>query len=286
MPFLSTDTARVQVSIQDGSCNRVRHFFSEEFELRPDPRLGDAAPSVTLLSPMAGEVFVGGDTVPITWTASDDEALRGFHLQASYDGGRSWHFIARDLPANATGHAFRLPPSTGIPDARVRVIAMDLRFQNSSDGKHVSFQIAASGSGVVSYCQAKASSIGCVPSIASSGTPSASSAQPFYVTCDQVLSGKSGLLFYGYGPAALHFQGGTKCVGAPTRRTPVQGSGGSFPPTDCSGSYAYDFNARIQSGVDPLLTAGQDVYAQYWYRDPQAAGSTGLSDALAFTIQP
>ena len=284
MPFLSTDSARVSISIRDGSCNRVKYFFSDEFAIRPDARLGDAAPGVQLLSPLAGQVFGGGSTVPITWTASDDEGLRGFHVQASYDGGRTWHFIAKDLPANATGYGFKLPPSAGIPDARVRVIAVDLRFQNSSDGRDVSFQIASSA-GAASYCQAKPSSIGCLPAISGSGIPSASSAQPFDIVCDEVISQKSGLLFYGYDPSALPFQGGTKCVSAPTRRTPIQSSGGN-QTADCSGGFTYDFNARIQSGADPMLVPGQDVYAQYWYRDPQAVGTTGLSDGLAFTIQP
>ncbi len=36
------------------------------------------------------------------------------------------------MPAGATGYDWRLPPSSGIADVRVRVVARDLRFQNSS----------------------------------------------------------------------------------------------------------------------------------------------------------
>ena len=64
-------------------------------------------------------------------------------------------------------------------------------------------------------------------------------------------------------------------------------SGGSTI-TDCSGAYRVDFNAWIASGFDPALLAGQDVWTQYWSRDPgfPAPDGTGLTDALAFTIAP
>ena len=72
---------------------------------------------------------------------------------------------------------------------------------------------------------------------------------------------------------------------APTRRTPVLNTGGNLPPDDCTGSIAYDFNAWIALGKDPALVSGQQVWAQFWSRDPQATGTTtNLSDALTFTI--
>ena len=113
------------------------------------------------------------------------------------------------------------------------------------------------------------------------GTPSATDPNPYDLGATQVLNNKVGLLFYGYDQAANPFQGGTKCVAPPTRRTPVQDSGGNPPPDDCSGVYSYDFNARIQSGVDPNLTVGADVFAQYWSRDPLAPWTTGLTVVLA-----
>jgi photosystem II stability/assembly factor-like uncharacterized protein len=133
------------------------------------------------------------------------------------------------------------------------------------------------------YCTPKVSSGLCIPAMGWSGTPSASSAQPFDVTATQILANKSGLLFYGSQPHNGAFQGGTLCVKSPTVRTALQNSGGS---ATCSGAYSYDFNARIQSGVDPNLSVGVVVYSQYWYRDPQDSYTTGLSDGLQFTIQP
>ncbi len=146
IPFVSTDTARVAIRTQ-GTTNRVKWFFSEPFEIRPDPRVGDTPPTVQMLSPTAGQQFPGGSTVPISWTASDDEGLSGFDIQASYDGGHTWHFVAPALPSTAVLFNWVLPPSDGIPDVRVRVIARDLRFQNSSDGANTVFSITP-GSGL------------------------------------------------------------------------------------------------------------------------------------------
>ena len=135
------------------------------------------------------------------------------------------------------------------------------------------------------YCTAKVNSQGCTPAISSSGSPSVSSASPFDIRATSVLNQKQGLLFYGYAATAVPFQGGTLCVQPPSRRTPLQGSGGTAAPAnDCSGSYSFDFNAWVQSGADPLAVAGQAIFAQYWSRDPATVSTTGLTDALAFVI--
>lgn len=136
------------------------------------------------------------------------------------------------------------------------------------------------------YCVAKLNSQGCVPEMTYSGIPSLTDPTPYTVGAISVLNNKSGLLFYGYAQASVPFQGGIKCVAAPTKRTALQSAGGNPPPDDCTGVYAYDFNARIQSGVDPSLAAGAVVFAQYWSRDPFAPYTTGLTDAVSFTIQP
>jgi hypothetical protein len=137
------------------------------------------------------------------------------------------------------------------------------------------------------YCTPKVNSLGCTPSIAWSGVPSAQLASGFVISASNVLNQKSGLLFYSLGGAAAQpFQGGWMCVATPLRRTAPQNSGGALPPSaDCSGQFAFDFNARIASGADPALVAGQQVWAQYWSRDPASASTTNLTDALHFTVQ-
>jgi hypothetical protein len=134
---------------------------------------------------------------------------------------------------------------------------------------------------VATYCTAKVSSTLCLPAISGVGTPSASSGPSFSVDATQIMSAKNGVLFYGLQPHAAPYQGGVLCVKSPVRRTPSQNSGGA---TSCGGVYSYDFNARIQSGLDPALVSGVRVHCQYWYRDPGDPFTTGLSDALEFDI--
>ena len=138
----------------------------------------------------------------------------------------------------------------------------------------------------VAYCTGKINSLGCTPWMWASGTVSASSSSPFVVNASNFISQKTGLLFYSHQPASAPFQGGFKCTGNPTVRTALQNSGGSASGADCTGTYSYDFNARIQSGVDPTLVAGAEVFAQYWARDPASPSSTSLSNALRLLINP
>jgi hypothetical protein len=139
----------------------------------------------------------------------------------------------------------------------------------------------------LAYCTAKTSPLGCRPGVSWSGTPSATSAAPFWIGARGVDSHRSGLLFCGLdGQAAAPFLGGTLCVASPLHRTPLQNSGGNPPPHDCSGAFALDFNAWIRAGSCPGLVAGTQVRAQYWYRDPASPGGGGLSDAIAFAIGP
>lgn len=136
------------------------------------------------------------------------------------------------------------------------------------------------------FCVAKVNSQGCTPSMTSSGIASASSALPFDVGATNVINNKNGLMYYGFASLNAPFQGGTKCVAQPSKRTAVQDSFGNAGADDCSGTYSIDVNALIQGGGDPALVVGASVYAQYWSRDPASPSTTGLTDGLAFTVFP
>ncbi len=138
MPYISTDSARLAVKSQ-GSINNVKWFYSGPFAIRPDPRYPDAPPQVALTSPPAGQSFPAGAIVPISWTASDDEALRSFSILYSTDRGRTWLTLVENLPPTTTSYQWQTPPGTGFADVRVRVVAFDRRFQNSSDGADRAF---------------------------------------------------------------------------------------------------------------------------------------------------
>jgi hypothetical protein len=139
--LVSTDRARVAVRAATDS-NRIEWFFAPGyFTIRHDPRLGLEPPAVTLLSPMGGS-FPGNGIVPISWTASAPEGLYAFDIQASYNGGRTWPLIAKDLPPNATSYQWQLPPITSaIPDVRIRVVVRDKHFQNSAADAQIAITI-------------------------------------------------------------------------------------------------------------------------------------------------
>lgn len=143
------------------------------------------------------------------------------------------------------------------------------------------------------YCTAKVNSLGCLPSIRSTGTqPSASGTKDFVVSCINVVNDTSGLLFYGFGGEfAKPFQGGRLCIAGPLRRTQLASSGGNGTPgTNCSGVFTFDFRAYVQSGAGApeLREPGTAVYCQWWGRDPAwpAPLGTQLSDALGFVVGP
>ena len=146
------------------------------------------------------------------------------------------------------------------------------------------FFLDLTGDAPATYCTAKINSQGCTPYVDFLGFASATDPEPFELTANDVVNNKNGLFFYGTSSHNGNFQGGIKCVLSPVRRTMVQDSGGNVAPDDCSGTYVLDFNARIQSGIDPALVPGLKVYGQFWGRDPKAPFTTQLSDAVSFTI--
>jgi hypothetical protein len=142
----------------------------------------------------------------------------------------------------------------------------------------------------VSYCTAKLNSLGCLPSVHSTGTPLATSGAGFWVEAVRMVSNNVGLLCIGTsGRASTAFQGGTLCVAAPIHRTPVASSGGNPPPNDCSGVFSIDMNRYAAGGPIPALrVAGTVVNCQWWGRDPgfAAPNNTTLSDGLEYSICP
>lgn len=149
MPAVSTDAARFAIRLNVGAGGRALWGFSEEFSIRPDSTVtGDEPPVVDLVTPMDGQTFPAGSVVPITWTASDDEALRSFDVQASYDGARTWHGVTHGLPGTTRSYDWRLPTPCDIADVRVRVIARDWRFQNTSAGADRVLSVTPEASGL------------------------------------------------------------------------------------------------------------------------------------------
>jgi hypothetical protein len=148
--------------------------------------------------------------------------------------------------------------------------------------------------GTLTYCTAKTTANSCVPSIGSTGAPSATSGSGFIVNGTTFINNKSCLLFYGTtGQAATTFQGGTLCVKTPIKRTPGTNTFGNPPPNDCSGAPAIDMNLFAAGGgggtpLPALLVPGTVVDCQWWGRDPgfPAPNNTQLSNGLEYTVGP
>jgi hypothetical protein len=136
------------------------------------------------------------------------------------------------------------------------------------------------------YCTAKVNSLGCTPSIQATNTASVSSPRPFWIRCTNQINQRVGLMSYGFAPKAAPYQGGYLCIEAPTHRTHLLDSGGNLGAPDCSGVFVLNFTPIVQAGTDPSLTLGQDVFCQFWARDPGSSASTNRSDALHFRIAP
>ena len=135
----------------------------------------------------------------------------------------------------------------------------------------------------VVYCSAKVNSLGCTPTLGSSGVSSATHASGFTVTASNVLNQKLGLWYYSLaGRDRTPFAGGLRCVAPPLHRTPSGSTGGNPLPNDCSGSSSIDMNAfalgMIGGNPSPVLTQpGHTVRMQFVSRDPGFAPPDNLS---------
>jgi hypothetical protein len=141
----------------------------------------------------------------------------------------------------------------------------------------------------VVYCTSGTSASGCVASLASSGTPSATAASGFVVTAATVEGAKDGLFFWGTGGRQANPWGtGTslQCVVPPVKRGALLTGIGTSGT--CNGAFTYDLHARWTSKPKQNPGTGATVQAQLWHRDPFSSSnvSTGFSDALEFTVGP
>ena len=137
----------------------------------------------------------------------------------------------------------------------------------------------------LTYCTAKTNSQGCLPKVGWTGLPSLSIADNFVVTATDVVSQEVGMLLWSRERAEAPFKGGTLCLASPIHRLAPQTSGGNTS-FGCSGALFHELGHDL--AVAEGWTAGDDLFVQFWYRDPTHPDGTavGLTGALRFQACP
>ena len=222
-----------------------------------------------------------------------------FIVDVSTNGGASWTNIETLGPTGPDVLGGWIQHSTSLSslglaasaDIRVRFIADDSGSGDFVEAAIDDFNISALGNncgGAVNYCTGKLNSNFCLPFITTLNSASASSTLPFRITGNDIIPNELGFLIYSInGRSSLGFHNGTLCVKTPFVRFLPSKNSGTSGGGICPGRLVVNFNNRIQAGSDTSLTVGQQVNAQYFYRDPGVdVFNDGLTDGVEFTIQP
>ena len=138
----------------------------------------------------------------------------------------------------------------------------------------------------LSTCQSKLDSLGCLSRVSSSGEPSVSGPEPFYVCAAPVRNLRPGACLFSPTELSAPFHGGRLCVGGQPVMVLIPSSAGSATGNDCSGYLSFRFDAALFASLG--ISAGTTLYTQMWYRDPgfPAPNNYGLSNGLKFTTCP
>lgn len=234
--------------------------------------------------------YVGFESTATNLVGTDVNASSDVFV---YD--RSTHTTARvsvdSFGAQGNGAIFNIAISANGQFTAFDGYATNLVVSDTNNNDDVFVHDAGTPAAFV-YCTAGTTTHGCVPSIAAYGTPSASASSGFTITVSAVEGMKQGIIFYGinqtgFTPHAWGAGSSYLCVKSPTQRTHTQSSGGTF--NQCDGVLALDWNAYIAANPGALgapFSPGSSVYAQGWFRDPAAAKTTNLSNALGFVVTP
>ena len=122
------------------------------------------------------------------------------------------------------------------------------------------------------YCTAKTTSIGTLPTVSFTGSNSLG-LSTLAIECREAMPNKSGIFFYSNsGPAANPFQGGFLCMNPPILRSP---------------GFVFDMFGYISLPLPfTIFDVGNTRQYQFWLRDPQHPDGTkiGLSNGGQVTF--
>ncbi len=138
----------------------------------------------------------------------------------------------------------------------------------------------------ISTCLSKVDSLGCLSRVSSSGKPTVSGSEPFYVCAAPMRNLRPGACLFSPTKLSAPFHGGRLCVGGQPVMVNLPSSAGSPTGNDCSGFLSFRFDAALFASLG--IPAGTTLYTQMWYRDPGYAppNNYGLSNGLKFTTCP
>ncbi|HVS17590.1 MAG TPA: S8 family serine peptidase [Planctomycetota bacterium] len=121
------------------------------------------------------------------------------------------------------------------------------------------------------YCTAKTTSLGAVPSISWTGGGSAA-ANNLVLTLADAIPGQNAIPIWGAQQGAIPFQGGTLCIGGTVTRGPLSIMG------------LFGETSFTETITGAMIGTTRDY--QWWFRDPAASFGSGLSNALEITFCP
>lgn len=208
-------------------------------------------------------------------------------LISEYSAGavRAYEIDANGDPIVATRRDF-MTALGGAEGAMIDPVTGDFLFSTFGGGDRVVVVHGFSAPAV--HCTGTMNSVGCVPQMTWSGSPSASGPDNFRVTCREVVPNVAGLLILSPTPGFTPFGPGNLCFAGQIRRRPVQVSSSTVGvPSNCSTYVLTDhlsqaYLAGLGFGV------GTTVFCQYVSRDGgfPPPNNLSLSQGLRFTVLP
>jgi hypothetical protein len=229
---------------------------------------------------ISGDVIVGG----ANGRDGPKDSGVAFVFERSPSAPQGWletHALRAGSPAKDDG----LGRNVALAGRTVLVGAPSNILQPVGTGEAVVFDDVAPPP-PTTYCTAGTSANGCLPVLSTVGHARLSQPDGFEIGVGDIDGARSAILFWGTAPQAKTWGAASWfCIVPPVRRTPVQTTTGAAG--SCDGTFSLDFNDWMATYPQKAPSAGTNVLAQVWYRDPAGQGKTSsMTAGLSFGVCP